>query len=117
MTFEVPASKASIKQNQFEFKVPGERKARTLPLLKFLPVALSGRLSEAARPIAAAQEANREPAREDLAKLGTLQLELLEKYSPGLTEVLDNDQLGAVLVAWQEASGITVGESAALPDS
>lgn len=117
MTFEIPASKASIKQNQFEFKVPGEKKTRSLPLLKFLPIGLRGKLADAAKPIAAAQEAKREPNEEDLGKLGALQLELLDKYSPGLVDLLDNDQLGALLVAWQEASGVTVGESAALPDS
>lgn len=113
MTFEVPASKASFKQNQFEFKVPGERKGRTLPLLKFLPIGLRSKLSDAAQPIAAAQEAGREASPAELEKLGTLQLDLLEKYSPGVIDVLDNDQLGALLVAWQEASGITVGESPA----
>jgi hypothetical protein len=117
MTFEVPASKASLKQNQFEFKVPGERKARTLPLLKFLPIGLRGKLSEAAKPLAAAQEAGRQPEQADLEKLGGLQLELLEKYSPGVSDALDSDQLGSLLVAWQEASGITVGESVALSDS
>lgn len=117
MTFELPASKASIKQNQFEFKVPGERKTWSLPLLKFLPIGLRGKLADAARPIAAAQEAKREPDEADLEKLGGLQLELLNRYAPGLVDLLDNDQLGALLVGWQEASGVTVGESAALPDS
>ncbi|AYN58243.1 tail assembly chaperone [Arthrobacter phage Kepler] len=109
MTFEVPASKASIKQNQFEFKVPGERKARTLPLMKFLPLGLRSKMATAARPIAAAQDAGREPSPAELEQLGTLQLELLEKYSPGVTDSLDSEQLGALLKAWQEASGVTVG--------
>ncbi|AYN56884.1 tail assembly chaperone [Arthrobacter phage Andrew] len=113
MTFEVPASKASIKQNQFEFKVPGERKARSLPLLKFVPLGLRSRLAEAAKPIQAAQAAGQDPALEDLQVLGSIQLELLNKYSPGLVDLVDDDQLGAILAAWQEASKITVGESRA----
>jgi len=117
MTFEVPASKASIEQNQFKFKVPGEKGKRSLPLLKFLPIGLRSKLAEAAGPIAAAQKADRKPDTADLEKIGTLQLALLEKYSPGVSDLLDTDQLGALLVAWQEASGVTVGESAALPDS
>jgi hypothetical protein len=113
MTFEVPASKASHKQNQFEFKVPGEKKKRTLPQLKFLPIGIRTKLAEAGRPIAAAQEAGVKPETADLERMGTLQLELLEKHSPGISDVLDTEQLGALLVAWQEASGITVGESQA----
>lgn len=113
MTFEVPASKASIKQNQFEFKVPGERKARALPALKYLPIGMRNKLAAAAGPIQAAKDAGKDPAREDLARLGALQLELLEKYAPGITDVLDEEQLAALLTAWQEASGITVGESRA----
>ncbi|AYN56831.1 tail assembly chaperone [Arthrobacter phage Andrew] len=114
MTFEVPASKASIKQNQFEFKVPGERKARSLPLLKFVPLGLRSRLAEAAKPIQAAQAAGQDPALEDLQVLGSIQLELLNKYSPGLVDLVDDDQLGAILAAWQEASKITVGGIAGL---
>lgn len=117
MTFEVPASKASIKQNQFEFKVPGERKARSLPLLKFIPVGMRGKLADAARPIQEAKDAGRDPEREDLGRLGALQLELLNRYSPGLVDLLDDEQLGALLVAWQEASNITVGESQASASS
>ncbi|WPM94263.1 tail assembly chaperone [Arthrobacter phage Marchesin] len=113
MTFEVPASKASIKQNQFEFKVPGERKARVLPALKYLPIGWRNKLAAAAGPIQAAKDAGQEIAREDLARLGALQLELLEKYSPGLTDVLDEEQLGALLSAWEGASRVTVGESGA----
>ncbi|WAB09125.1 tail assembly chaperone [Arthrobacter phage Eesa] len=110
MTFEVPASKASIKQNQFgPIKVPGERKQWNLPLLKFIPVGMRAKLAEAAKPIQAARDAGRDPSREDLGRLGELQLELLHKYAPGLADVLDDEQLGAVLVAWQEASNITVG--------
>ncbi|WPM94339.1 tail assembly chaperone [Arthrobacter phage Cupello] len=113
MTFEVPASKASIKQNQFEFQVPGERKKRTLPLLRFVPVGMKNKMAEAARPIQAAKDAGKEPSREDLGRLGALQIAMLEKYSPGVTDALDDEQLGALVVAWQEASKVTVGESVA----
>ncbi|MFJ4168387.1 hypothetical protein ACIPY3_02640 [Paenarthrobacter sp. NPDC089714] len=118
MTFEVPASKASIKQNQFgPIKVPGERKTWTLPLLKFIPVGMRGKLAEAAKPIKAAQDAGRKPTEAELGQLGELQLTLLNKYAPGLVDVVDNDQLGAILVEWQKASNITVGESAASASS
>lgn len=117
MAFEVPASKASIKQNQFEFKVPGERKMRTLPKVKYLPVGLRNKLAAAGRPIMAAKDAGRDPDPADLEVLGSLQLDLLEEHSPGVTDLLDSEQLGALLIAWQEDSGITVGESQASADS
>jgi hypothetical protein len=115
MVYEIPASKASLKQNVFEFKVPGEKKTRSLPLLKYTPIGQRNRLAQLAAPIQAAQIAGDKPAVDDLRALGTFQLELLERYSPGITDVMDDDQLAALLKAWQEASQITVGESPALP--
>jgi hypothetical protein len=113
MVFEVPASKASLKQNVFEFKVPGEKKTRSLPLLKFTPIGYRNRLANLAAPIQAAQQAGKDPEQDDLRALGTVQLELLERYSPGITDVMDDEQLAALLKAWQEASQISVGESRA----
>ena len=113
MVFEVPASKASLKQNVFEFQVPGEKKARSLPLLKFTPIGYRDKLAKLARPIQEAQEAGKDPDQEALRELGELQLEMLERYSPGLADVMDDEQMGALLRAWQEASRISVGESPA----
>lgn len=113
MVYEVPASKASLKQNTFEFKVPGERKVRALPLLKYLPMGMNSRMAEAAGPVQAAQRAGRKPTPDELRELGSIQMELFNKYSPGLVDAVDAEQLGAIMIAWQEASGITVGESPA----
>ena len=113
MVFEVPASRASLKQNVFEFKVPGEKKARSLPLMQFTPIGYRSKLASLARPIQEAQAAGKDPETADLQALGSLQLEMLERYSPGLTDVMDDDQMGALLKAWQEASRISVGESPA----
>ncbi|ALY08860.1 tail assembly chaperone [Arthrobacter phage Galaxy] len=110
MTFEVPASQASIKQNQFEFKIPGERKGRSLPKMEFLPLGIRNRMAQAAKPLQAAEEAGRKPSDDELEAMGQVQLDLLERYSPGVTDALDETQLSALLVAWQEASGISVGE-------
>jgi hypothetical protein len=113
MVFEVPASRASLKQNVFEFQVPGEKKPRSLPLMQFTPIGYRSRLEKLARPIKAAQEAGKDPETADLQALGALQLEMLEGYSPGLADVMDDEQMGALLKAWQEASRISVGESRA----
>lgn len=110
MVFEVPASRASIKQNQFEFKVPGERKTRALPLLKFVPVGYRDRLQRLAEPIREAQAAGETPSNEVLAAFGSFQIDLLEKYAPGITDLMDDEQLAALLKAWTEASGVSVGE-------
>jgi hypothetical protein len=113
MVFEVPASKASLKQNVFEFKVPGEKKTRSLPLLKYTPLGYRNKLAKLAAPIRDAQAAGKDPDQEDLRALGEIQLDILEKYSPGITDVMDDEQMGALLKAWQEASQISVGESPA----
>ena len=113
MVYEIPASRASLKQNVFEFKVPGERKTRSLPLMQFTPIGFRTKLEALARPIQAAQQAGQDPDTEDLRALGSMQLEMLEKYSTGLTDVMDDEQMASLLKAWQEASRISVGESRA----
>lgn len=110
MVYEVPPSKASIKQNCFEFRIPGEKKTRALPLLKYTSVGYRNRLAALAGPVKAAKDAGKDPEVSDLNALGVFQLEMLEKFSPGVTDAMDDDQLGALLKAWQEASNITVGE-------
>lgn len=109
----LPASKASIKQNQYIFKIPGSKKTWSLPLLKYTPIGYRSKLAELAAPIAKAKEAGEDPPREALAALGNLQLEMLERYAPGLTDELDDDQLGELLGRWTQRSGISVGESPA----
>lgn len=97
MTFEVPASKRSIKQNQFTFKVPGDRKTYSIPKAKYLSV---GHV-------------------ETLASKGTeVQItDILELLGQGdardAVRTLDQDQLMALMEAWQADSGISTGESSA----
>lgn len=110
----VPASKASQAQNQYRFKVPGTGgKVWALPLLRFLPVQFKERMAAAAKPIAEAEEAGREPSTAEKHALGELAIDLLNRYAPGLTAVVDDEQLAFVLRGWFEASGISVGESLA----
>ena len=96
MAFQIPASKRSIKQNRFEFKVGN--KTHSIPLLKFLPVRAAELFENGknlAGLIAAADEdATREVIRD-----------------------LDGEQLEALIEAWQEASGVEVGESSASSES
>lgn len=80
-------------------------------------MSLRKRMGDAARPLQLAEEEGREPSLEEKEAIGQLQLDLLEKYSPGVTEVLDENQLAALLGAWMEASEVSVGESVASASS
>ncbi len=46
MVFQVPKSKASIKQNRFEFQMPGSDKTYSIPLLKFIRPSLTVKIGE-----------------------------------------------------------------------
>lgn len=100
MVYEVPKSKASIAQNRFEFKVPSDRKTYSIPLLKFIRPATAVEIEplswrEAVEAIYADSYAGES---------------LLAKFDEG-------EQFEAWLAAYQEASGITLGESKASSDS
>lgn len=94
--FEIPESKRAKPENRFEFELAG--KDFTIPLLKFAPVEASEHF-EAQRQVAGIIACCENDAAKDAIRS------------------LDGEQFGALMAAWQEASGITVGESRALPDS
>lgn len=99
MVFQVPASKASIKQNRFEFQLPGSKKVYSVPKLQFVKPALALQFSE----ITEIQVAN------------LLFAEYLPEVFPQLE---DGSQLESLLNAWKEASeGVGVGEYSASADS
>jgi hypothetical protein len=98
MPFEVPASKRSIKQNRFTFKVPGDRKVYSIPKVKYLTM---GQI-------------------ETLAAKGDTQLDIttiLDLVGEGdareAVRTLDHEQLQALMEAWQQDSGLELGESSA----
>ncbi|QOP66606.1 tail assembly chaperone [Microbacterium phage Lahqtemish] len=93
MVYEVPASKRSIKQNQFQFKVPGNRKTYSIPKAKYMTV---GQVEVLA------------------AKSGEVQLtDILDILGQGeareAVSTLEQEQLMALLEAWQADSGLTMG--------
>lgn len=96
MTFEVPASKKSIKQNRFTFKV-GD-KTYEIPLLKFAPVAAA-------------------EAFEDDRNVAGLMLCCENDAAREAVRAMDGDQFGALMEAWQQASGVEMGESDGSADS
>ncbi|SPT53801.1 Uncharacterised protein [Actinomyces bovis] len=111
MTFQVPASKASIKQNLFEFTLPQDDKIYALPKMQFLDADLSADLTALTPRIKAAQDGegiSSDP--ELLAEIASLQRQMLERYVPGIYARMSGDQVAALVEAWQEASSVTLGE-------
>lgn len=99
MAFAVPASKASIKQNRFEFTLPSDRTTKySMPKLQYLKPSVLNLL--------------------DGKEKNEIIVGLLEEYAPGVIDQLESlEQLTALYEAWAEASGISVGESSASTDS
>lgn len=97
--FIVPPSAAEDPANRFEFVVPGDDTVYSLPLLKFLPVAVVDRAQRAGGDIGA----------------------VLDAFGDGearrAVETLDAAQIEALTEAWGEASGIRLGESGRSPRS
>lgn len=104
--------KVDLTQSEkFRFRVPGERKIRELPNMNRLPIGARLGLAEAAKPLAKAQKRGREPRPEDVATAAEAQVKLLERFSPGILELIDETQAAELMKAWAEHSGISVGES------
>lgn len=105
-------SKADISQSEeFRFRVPDERKIRTLPNMNRLPIGARLGLAEAAAPLARARKRGKEPRPEDVSAAAEAQVRLLERLSPGILERIDETQAMELMRAWAEHSGISMGES------
>jgi hypothetical protein len=95
VVYEVPKSKASVEQNQWSFKMPGDRKTYKVPKLQFIKPSLMRQMDTMTNQI------DRVYA-------------LLENYHPGLVDNFDGlDQVQDFYEQWAKDSGITVGESSA----
>lgn len=114
-TFQVPASKASIKQNQWSFTLPTGEKF-TVPKMQYLNADIRQRMARIGADLKRIIDEGGKPNPQQVAELQTVQRELLEKYAPGIYTLVSDDQIEAIFSAWQEASGISVGESSASAD-
>lgn len=92
MSFTVPASKKSIKQNRFEFTLDGKK--YDIPTLKFAPVAAIEAFEDDRNVTAFVLMCDSDEAKEAIRSM-------------------DGEQLGAFMEAYQEDSGVDVGESPA----
>ncbi len=117
--FQVPKSKASIKQNQFEFQLPGSKKVWALPKMQYLNADLTGRLGAATAAIIDPSTGKPRPDADPALgmEIAALQRQILEQYCPGLYALVDQEQLQAIVQAWQAESSITMGESPASSSS
>ena len=122
MVYKVPASKASYKQNQFEFEIDYERNGKTktkkftVPKMQYLSSDIRERMQRVGASIKTAIDTGAEPSPAEIAEASSIQRELFDKYAPGLYELCSDDQIEAINEAWQEASGISVGESSPSAD-
>lgn len=107
-TFHVPESTSA---EPFTFRIPGEKKDRTIPSLQALPIGIKHVLGKAAAPIERAKKAGKKPGTKEAQALGEAILHLFDTLAPGVTDALNERQLGALMRAWQEHSEIEVGES------
>jgi hypothetical protein len=99
MVYEVPPSKRSIKQNQFQFKLAGAE--YSLPRFKFIEI---GQLELLTQP--------------ETRITGLLSIAGGADTPLGAAfRKLVADQLEGLIEAWQEDSGVTLGESSASDNS
>lgn len=104
--------KVDLTQSEkFRFKVPGEKKVRELPNMNRLPIGARLGLAEVAKPLAKAQKRGKDPRPEDVSAAAEAQVKLLERFSPGILDLIDETQAAELMKAWAEHSGISAGES------
>lgn len=119
MVFQVPESKVNDSANRFEFQLPGEKKIYSLPKMQYLRAGHSERITALSKRLRDAKDRDERkkasaPSKETTAvqvELMGLQREIMELYCPGLYDKIENDQLDAVVTAWQEESMVNLGKS------
>ena len=110
MVYAVPPSKASVKQNRFEFTVPGSKKVHSVPKVQFVKPSFLREIETLVAGIPDGQE----PPPEVSMALYRAQLAMFEHYVPGFTDLFDDsEQIGSLMAAWQAESNISLGESSA----
>lgn len=122
MAFEVPKSRASLKQNQFEFTLPGRKKKYAMPYMQFLTNGLRDPLIDVFRELKThmgegegmdAEAAARQLSQDAQLRMQDLTREIFERYNPGIYAEMDQEQVVAVFNQWAAESQTTVGKSSA----
>lgn len=97
MVYKVPESKKSIGQNMFEFELP-DGAVYAIPKAKYLS---AGEIEQLAM------------SPDDLKITDILDLLGQTEAASAAVRLLDIEQLMGLMTAWQEDSGLTMGESSA----
>ena len=97
MPYKVPDSKKSIGQNMFEFELP-DGSVHSIPKAKYLT---AGEIEMVAK------------AKSDLTITDILELLGRSETAAAAVRSLDIEQLMGLMTAWQEDSGLSLGESSA----
>lgn len=121
MAIHIPESKASIRQNQVEVFLPGEKKPYYVPKMQYLLADQRSRMSElssAARAFIEDHQAGRKrpPSESEAAAMAAierLQREIFESHIPDLYKKLTSDQIQFLQEEWNRESGVSLGESSA----
>lgn len=98
MVYEVPKGKSSLKQNRFEFKMPGRAKVYSVPLLQYMKPSLALKL-------------------DGLSEVEAARVLFAEYLPEAFDQFEDGEQLQDFMAAWTEKSGVSPGESEASPES
>lgn len=97
MVFQVPESKRSLHQNQFEFQLPGDDTIFRVPKAKYLTSGEVEKLSDKA----------------SIAFTDILSIFGKDEAAALAIRELDTEQLEALMEAYTDASGMSLGESSA----
>lgn len=103
MVYAVPASKRSLKQNRFEFTVPGDKKLYSMPLARYLTTGQVEEMSKLGDEVGIL----------DILALFDERGGAVTKGASAAVRTLEQEQVQELMVAWQTESGISVGESSA----
>lgn len=98
-------STISAARKVWRFQLAGDDKIWELPLIGSLNVKQALKFRDLGKRAG------------DVEAMLTVSVELFDALCPGIVDALTVDQLGEVMRGWQEASGMTVGESQASPES
>lgn len=112
MVFVIPKKTSGA----FTFQLEGSKKTYKIPYAQNLPLDIQTQMQVAVVVAGKAQKAQQKGREytytsEDVEKMQTAQLALIQRYAPELLSELSSQQLAQLLEAWGEESQMKLGES------
>ena len=87
--------------HDFAFKIEGDNKLYKLPLMQYLPIKIVRDLGH----ISAKEDGD-----EKNIEMLDFMIDILDRYTPGLTDDLTQSDMGTIFEAWSDASETNMGE-------